>query len=367
MRTFSCQCGNVLHFENTVCLKCGRQVAYDPAVADFVTLPPKATPEGPNACAQRTVIACNWTAMPGATLCTSCASTRTIPNLELPINVARLSEIETAKHRVIRSLIHFDLWSPVGSQNRFKAPPLAFDFLEPLPGGPPVMTGHADGLITLNVSEVDNDQRERARESFSEPYRTVLGHLRHEVGHYFWDVLVKDQPAQEEFRRRFGDERADYQQALARHYASGPLPGWQSHFISAYATMHPWEDWAETWAHFMHRHATLETAEDLDLHSCLQEQPLDPRPFEGVFGASREEAADFAAATSRWLATTVLANELTRSMGQPDAYPFALPETSLIKLFFIDRVVAKAAREAPEDAGGKTKEAEKGAEAGAGR
>jgi hypothetical protein len=89
----------------------------------------------------------------------------------------------------------------------------------------------------------------------------LLGHFRHEVGHYFWDRLVATDPHQlEEFRVLFGDDRQDYGEALKRHYDEGAPANWQDTYISMYATMHPWEDFAETWAHYLHIVDTLETA-----------------------------------------------------------------------------------------------------------
>lgn len=344
MRTFTCQCGNRLHFENTVCLTCGTQVAFDPVSDEFVPLngPPDEGQEPIPACAQREIIGCNWIASPGSTLCTSCAATRTVPNLDEPANLIRLRHIESAKRRMMRTLVKLGLWGAHGLSERFQSPRLVFDLLEPLSEGPVVQTGHAHGTITLNISEADDYQREKLRDELGENYRTLLGHFRHEVGHYFWDVLVKDLPLLEECRSLFGDETQDYQTALDKHYREGPRPGWQTSFISAYATMHPWEDWAETWAHFMHRHDTLETSQDLAISSSLPEHAIDPSTFTGIAGATREEAATFATATSRWFASLVLANELSRSMGQPDVYPFAPSGPALVKMFFIERLVSRA-------------------------
>jgi len=57
-------------------------------------------------------------------------------------------------------------------------------------GCTPVLTSHCNGLITLNIAEADDAERERRRVKFHEPYRTLLGHLRHEVAHYYWDRLI---------------------------------------------------------------------------------------------------------------------------------------------------------------------------------
>ena len=85
----------------------------------------------------------------------------------------------------------------------------------------------------------------------------MLGHLRHEIGHYYQPLLVTDW---ERCRELFGDDREDYGAAMERHYASGPPADWPERFVSAYATMHPWEDWAETFAHYLHIRDVLQTA-----------------------------------------------------------------------------------------------------------
>ena len=123
-----------------------------------------------------------------------------------------------------------------------------------------MVTGHADGVITLDLAESDDVHRERRRAELGEPYRTLLGHFRHEIGHYYWPILVERAGALERCRALFGDERADYGEALERHYADGPPADWAERHVSAYATMHPWEDWAETFAHYLHIRDTLQTA-----------------------------------------------------------------------------------------------------------
>jgi len=336
MKGFACQCASRLHFENSICLVCGTQVAYDPATDRLVRLTDPVI-----ACGQRATTGCNWTAMPGSSLCTSCACTRMVPSLDAPNNLKHLSLIESAKRRMFRSLIRMGLWSGQGPVIVSQTPPLTFDLLETLPIGPPVITGHSDGLITLNIAEASDEERERARDGLREPYRTVLGHFRHEVGHYFWDVLVRNKPVLGDFRAHFGDESADYQAALDRHYAFGPPAGWQTSFVSAYATMHPWEDWAETWAHFMHARATLGTVASFGLG--INGATLRVTPFtEDVLycAAPADRGADFLAWVNAWVVLTAVLNETARSMGQPDRYPFVLNRTVVTKLHFIQCVIA---------------------------
>jgi hypothetical protein len=262
MKVFHCTCGQPLFFDNIQCVNCGRQVAYDPTSCVLVALEPAGAERWAIAggesdprplfrfCGNRTMAAaCNWLvpANESHPTCLSCRLTRTIPSLDRPKNAERLRELEAAKRRVLFTLQNMQL--PLISKSENEERGLTFDFLEDLPDGPPVLTGHADGVVTLNIAEADDDYREKNREKLREPYRTVVGHIRHELGHYFWDLLVRDTPWHAKYRAIFGDERADYAEALRKHYAEGAPDGWRNRFISAYASSHPWEGWAESWAH----------------------------------------------------------------------------------------------------------------------
>ena len=272
MKTFQCTCAQPLFFHNTKCLACGLEVAYDPTLPDLRAL--TAVGDGTWAlagdtrepapafrfCEHRTdAVLCNWLvpADEDATKCLSCRLTRTIPDLSRAGNPKRLAALESAKRELLYSLLTYGL--PIDEKVDGQSGGLAFDFLESIPGEAAVLTGHSDGLITINVAEADGDYREQHREAMHEPYRTLLGHFRHEVGHHYWDVMIRDTEWLPRFRELFGDERADYGEALARHYAGVPAD-WQERFISSYASSHPWEDWAESWAHYMHMRSTLETA-----------------------------------------------------------------------------------------------------------
>ena len=208
--------------------------------------------------------ACNF-ALPGhdpGPLCVSCRQTRVLPDLSQPGNLGRWYRIEVAKRRLFFTLAQLGLVEGDPAAGRDQGP--HYRFLADTPDQP-VLTGHAEGVITLNIAEADDDERERRRLTLHEPYRTLLGHLRHESGHYFWDALLRDAPALAGFRALFGDERADYGQALQAHYArGGAIPDWQATHVSAYATAHPWEDWAETWAHYLHMVDLVETAESFE-------------------------------------------------------------------------------------------------------
>ena len=184
-------------------------------------------------------------------------------------------------------------------------------------------TGHLDGVITIDVMEADAVERERQRLQFGEPYRSLLGHLRHESGHFYWKVLVAEAGKQDAFRALFGDERKDYGAALARHHAEGPPPDWSANHVSAYASSHPWEDWAETWAHYLHMVSAVDTAEA---------EGMEPRASGLIFGAAwpfksydvyREETFD--ALIERWIPLSIALNNMSRGMGHDDFYPFVIP------------------------------------------
>jgi hypothetical protein len=208
-----------------------------------------------------------------------------------------------------------------------------------------VLTGHHRGLITLNIEEADDAKREQVRTALREPHRTLLGHLRHEVGHYYWDRLIAGTPWVEPFRKRFGDERADYVEALKRNYKLGPAEDWSQRCVSAYASMHPWEDWAETWAHYLHMLDTLDTALSFGLEGDDIEIEVEPYGENALDAVGDPDAPRFLSFVNAWLQLTALMNELSRSMGQYDFYPFVLSHQAVAKLHFVHRVVLTAPRE----------------------
>jgi hypothetical protein len=224
---------------------------------------------------------------------------------------------------------------------------LMFDFLRSPAQGPPVTTGHAHGLITLDIEEADDARRELIRSALHEPYRTLLGHLRHEVGHYYWDRLVDGGIWHEGFRARFGDERADYATALARHYERGPAEDWPRRCVSAYASTHPWEDWAETWAHYLHMLDTLDTAFSYGLTGDDVEFEVERYRRDALDDPDAPGGEVFLRLVNGWLELTAVLNELSRSMGQPDFYPFVLSRPAVAKLHLVHRVVNHAAGQAP--------------------
>jgi hypothetical protein len=264
-------------------------------------------------------------------LCVSCRHNRIIPDLSQPEHVERWRLIEIAKHRLFYTLLRLHL--PVGT--KVEDPDgLAFDFLAdnvaPSPSAAPVMTGHANGVITINLAEADDAERERRRRQMREPYRTLLGHFRHEIAHYYWDRLVASSAKLNEFRQIFGDERADYSHALRSHYATGAPANWAQRFVSAYAAAHPWEDFAETWAHYFHMVDTLETAGSFGL-------AVAPKPSKALRAQMDFDAhgAGMKQLIEAWIPLTFAANSINRSMGLPDLYPFVLSPAAIAKLTFI--------------------------------
>jgi hypothetical protein len=279
------------------------------------------------------------------------------------------ARVELDKQRLVASLIAYGL--PVASRT-VEDPQrgLAFDLLHGGDSAMPVMIGHADGIITLDVREADDAHREAVRESMAEPYRTVLGHLRHESGHYYWARLVDGSEWHEPFRRLFGDERADYAAAIARHHEQGAPPQWAQSFVSAYASAHPWEDWAETWAHYLHISDTLDTAlsfgvdaaasgllrdpfskRDLGLRSALPDESpgrrVRRRPPRGASSPAQPDLlggdeGQFLAFVNAWIELTAALNELARAMGGADFYPFVLSASAVAKLYLVHRVVSAA-------------------------
>jgi hypothetical protein len=266
--------------------------------------------------------------------CAACCHNRTIPDITDPTNHRRWQKVEAAKRRLIYSLIKLRLPLPTVASGERE--PLVFDILSDVSPGEKAVTGHDSGVITISLSEADDATREQNRVSMGEAYRTLLGHFRHEVGHYYWNKLVRDGGQIESCRAVFGDDRLDYGTALQRHYAEGPPSGWQDIFITAYASMHPWEDFAETFAHYIHIADTLETA------SCFGIR-ISPKIDNGTLEASADldsyDANNFMALINAWAPLTFVVNSLNRSMGQPDLYPFALSLPAVDKLGYIDMLV----------------------------
>jgi hypothetical protein len=202
----------------------------------------------------------------------------------------------------------------------------------------PVTTGHADGVITIDLAESNDAHREQMRAELGEPYRTMLGHLRHEIGHYYWSILIQpDQRALTDFRDLFGDQQADYAEALQRHYTQGPPPDWQDRHVSAYATAHPWEDWAETFAHYLHIRDTLQTAAAFGM--IVVGPHFDP----SLIAAPNVHPDErFEEILSDWIPLTLALNAINRSMGRDDLYPFVLSPGAQERLVFVHSHVKRS-------------------------
>ena len=348
MRSFSCDiCGRLLVFENSVCVNCGSAVGFDPDRRRLVPLPVDAN-QVP--CANLGLAGCNWLAAAPGGLCSCCGLTRTRPADDDPGGMAAFARAEGAKRRLLFQLL--DLGLPVRSKAEDADRGLAFDLLSSALA--PVVTGHAHGVVTIDLAEGHDVHREAMRIQMAEPYRTLLGHLRHEVGHYYWQVLIAGNGlvpvgpgTLDSFRALFGDERADYGQALRAHYAGGPPPDWQQRHVSAYATAHPWEDWAETFAHYLHINDTLQTAGAYGVVVTGPDQSLaDGGALVAVPSEhSREhEAIDDLVGT--WLPLSFALNAVNRSMGKGDLYPFVLTRPVIDKLGLVHRAVQAAAQDA---------------------
>ena len=360
MKLFSCSsCNNPVYFENTLCERCGHALGYEPQADRLLALDQDGDQWRPvmgkkgflarrpaplRYCANHAHGVCNWLLPAGSedTLCRACRHNMVIPDLSDPANLELWRAMETAKHRLFHTILRLRL--PLMTRADHKEG-LGFEFLgEPTPGeSERVMTGHDRGLITIALAEADDAERERRRTAMGEPYRTLLGHFRHETGHWYWDRLVRDGGRLEEFRALFGDEQADYGQALQAHYNSGPPAGWQDNFVSTYATSHPWEDWAESFAHYFHVIDTLDTgrqwgvriAPPVDREGTLSsDMTLDP--FDPALTIDQLMKA--------WLPLSAALNSFNRSMGHRDLYPFVLAPPVVEKLGFIHGLVTDHGR-----------------------
>jgi hypothetical protein len=337
MRRFHCRCGHAVYYDNSACIRCGANLGFDIERLEMLSVQPepgghllhdiRAPERRYRHCANRTQHqVCNWLvpADDPQPLCASCRLNSVIPNLGVPRNLLLWARLEAAKRRLLYDLTRLGL----RTGRVAAAPELRFEFLEDQRSNPDVLesfvsTGHIAGTITINVAEADHSARTATREELGERYRTLLGHFRHESGHYYFERLVGPPAVREEFRQLFGDERADYGAALTTYYAvvTGSPADWR--YITTYARAHPHEDWAESWAHYLHIQDALETAAAW-----------------GIAGPPPDDASDW---IECWIALAVPLNELNRSLGGEDVYPFVLTPSVATKLRFIHRRVASAA------------------------
>ncbi|PCJ27945.1 MAG: hypothetical protein COA96_01925 [SAR86 cluster bacterium] len=329
MKNFTCSCGQPLFFENTQCLSCERQLGFDPVTLSMYSFSdenPHFSGSTPLKLCKNSADygVCNWFVTdPKSSYCLSCGLNHTIPNLLEKKRRRWWKNLEHAKRRLIYSLLVLNL--PV--EGRANDPHgLAFSFIEDKRTNPRVSeeyvaTGHLNGLITVNTAEADKVNREISRAYTGELYRTLLGHFRHESGHYYFDKLICSEELRYQFREFFGDERADYSAALKYYYANKKTMTHDPAMISRYAQSHPLEDWAEVWAHYLHMVDTLDTA----------------AAYDQELGSSHLDDID--ETLSKWSRLTIVLNALNRSMGLEDAYPFVLSALTLKKLRFVHGLI----------------------------
>lgn len=353
VKLFHCtHCGQRVFFENLRCESCGSSLGFVAAERALVAFSAQSDGAGewsrlgPAGPAQRPCTnyavegVCNWmvAADDPVGLCLSCRTTHIIPALGKPENRTYWGALEQAKRRVFYTLLSLSL--PAPSLEADPVNGVSFRFLEDVSPQQRVLTGHDEGVITLNIAEADDALREQMRTAMHEPYRSLVGHFRHELGHYYWDRIIAASQWLDECRQLFGDERIDYEDALKRHYAT-PILDWRSHFISAYASSHPWEDWAECWAHYLHMIDGLETAAAWGLrldHATPAGAPLQ------AFAVDPATPSIEGSLIQQWLPISQFSNAMNRSLGLNDSYPFVVPPAVVAKLDFIHRVVGAATR-----------------------
>lgn len=315
MRTFTCgRCGQLLFFDNDRCMRCGSPLAFRPSSGQIELLG-----QTDRRCANHPTIGCAWLVEDDGDLCQACRLTRTRPP---PSSTSQWAKAEAAKRMLVFQALELGL----------DLSGVAFDLKSS--DHEPVVTGHADGVVTIDVNESDDVVRTRMRARMGEAYRTMLGHFRHEIGHYLWSTMVERAGRIEDFRRVFGDERTDYSKALEAHYANPPPKGWAQRHVSIYASAHPWEDFAETFAHYLHIRATLQTAAAFGItvdgnHPVLEADPevidRDPVSIQPII--------------DQWLPLTYALNAVNRSMGAEMLYPFVLAPQVIAKLDWVHRMV----------------------------
>ena len=350
MKLFQCtQCFHPIFFENTVCEKCGSPVGYLNDQNIFIALracngawqTETASENVYRFCKNYEYGVCNWLVQAAGDQerCVACELNRTIPNLNSEQNLRSWKKLEVAKHRLVYSILRFGL--PLQSKSAAPENGLAFHFLSDDPARQNqngVVTGHLQGDITINIAEADSAYRERTREQLAEPYRTLIGHFRHEIGHYYWEQFIKIQALHlHTFRDLFGDERVNYAESLNNYHQAGAPDDWQDRFVSAYATVHPWEDWAETWAHYFHIVDTLETAHSFRIRLNPDLKNINELDMQADFDPYQQ--SDFDAIIASYIPLTVAINSLNRSMGLPDLYPFILPIPVIEKLRFMHQLM----------------------------
>ena len=334
MRIFHCdRCGSAVPFSGQTCASCDAQLGYNSEQREIRVLDPTDDPtvfvidgdERPLWRCLNAAWGCNWMTpvADGSSWCRSCQLTRGRPDAERTVAIEAWMSAEEAKRRLVHQLDEFAM--PIEIRSSTAPDGLAFDLVH-LPGEGGI-TGHLEGIVTLDLAETDEQHREDLRRRLGEPFRSVIGHLRHEIGHHYWGRLVGQTNEINQFRRLFGDERDDYARAVENHYAVGSQ--WDAtRFVSAYAASHPLEDWAETFAHYLHIRDALDTAAAFGFApagATFERRSLGPSGFDTII--------------EMWLPLAWALNMVNRSMGKEDLYPFVLPPAVLDKMRFIHVII----------------------------
>lgn len=321
MKAFTCRvCGAALYFENFRCMTCHTPQAYSRRESAIVPLDQDGlyidhAGATWKVCANKVIAGCTWLTAESEELCSSCALTRTRPRDDDHVGLAQYLPAERAKRHLLVELDTLGL--PVEARSEQHPEGLAFDLLSSVDEN--VVIGHDNGLITIDLAESDVAHREKVRARLDEPYRTMLGHFRHEIGHYFEARLVTGDLL-DRCRELFGDDTQDYQASIDRHYSEGPPDGWESSYISMYATMHPYEDFAETFAHYLHICETIDSAREFGLTATAPAT---------AFSSFRDVVIGV------WIPLSIALNQINRGMGKEPLYPFVIPDPVIEKLEFV--------------------------------
>ncbi|MFT4287140.1 putative zinc-binding metallopeptidase [Nocardioides sp.] len=319
MLAFRCRvCDNQLFFENSLCVACGTALGFSREERAIVPVDDAGRYVDEDGlvwwvCRNLNLSGCTWLARLEGGQCFACDLTRTRPSDDDTVGLVNFHDAEQAKRHLVVELD--TLGFPILTKAEDELNGLCFDLLSSVAEN--VTIGHADGVITIDLAESDDAYREKIRAKLDEPYRTMLGHFRHEVGHYYeWQLVQGDLIGSA--RELFGDESESYADALERHYEEGAPAGWEESFISTYATMHPFEDFAETFAHYLHICDTIESAREYGVWGS--------GPLPGSFPRLISEV---------WVPLTTALNVINRSMGREDLYPFVIPPPVVDKLDFV--------------------------------
>ncbi|MDI7775168.1 putative zinc-binding metallopeptidase [Asticcacaulis sp. EMRT-3] len=353
MRLFRCDhCGNPIHFDNRVCLNCGFRLGFVPEALGLyaVTADPRVAERWRRVdepqfvyrfCANAAWDICNWLVPEDEpeNFCQACRHNGLVPDPNTELGLKRWRRIAEAQRHLFYSFLRWNLPHPTRREDPQGG--LLFDLKndEITPDGAckPAVIGHDEGHIVIRNAEADDLTREQQRELMNEPYRTLLGHFRHETGHFIWNKLVRDQNKLDSFRAIFGDERDDYAEALERHYHEGPPPGWGDHYISFYATTHPWEDFAECFAHVLHIVDSLETAHIYGIALA----PMAHTELAAQAGFDPYTVLDFDRIAEVWIPLSLALNSIHHSMGERDLYPFILTPAIQAKLKYVHSLITR--------------------------